>query len=626
MAAQSEKPAAPAEATETSSEPLVGAPSADGEPAPAAEPDPVVGQLLGGRYRVLERLAAGGMGTVYRAEHVGLRKEVALKLVNEEAGARPDHALRFLREAMLTSRIEHPNVISATDYGTFEDGTAFLAMSLVSGPTLASVMVVERPMRWPRAAEIGAQIADAIAAAQSQGIVHRDLKPENLVLQSMPDGTEVVKVLDFGIAKYARDSLAPPAAQPVQNATRVGLVVGTPGYMAPEQAVGKRADHRSDLYALGVLLWECVVGRKLWAFEDIQQLMAAQLNQAPPSVRRASGDPSIPDAFDSLVASLLAIRPELRPQSASDARDILRAIALSARGAAALEGSAPALPPNRRDLPTVVIERPGPPQRTGATEPAVQAAPAASTIEPNAPAQTTTTLPEADEVVTLPKHKLAGKLGLAALALLLVAATVALWPRPRTAEPESPSAKRAAAESEHEPAAVKAAPPPASAEVVASAPIAPPIEQASDPPQPSAASAATRIVARSAPAATAKTGAASGANAETLRASARKAFARKDFRNAARLYEQATGQAPNHAGAHAGLGASRLALGDAKAAIVSYRRAIELSPGSSGFHAALGRAYLVSGDRQRAIASYRKAVALDPTNQAAFAALAQLAP
>src|SRR3954452_12890027 len=115
----------------------------------ATDVDPLIGQLLGGRYRVIDRLAEGGMGMIYRAEHMALRKEVAIKLVQD--GANSDHAMRFLREAMLTSRIDHPNVISALDYGTFEDGTAYLVMSLVEGPTLARVMEIERPMSWVRA-------------------------------------------------------------------------------------------------------------------------------------------------------------------------------------------------------------------------------------------------------------------------------------------------------------------------------------------------------------------------------------------------------------------------------------------------------------------------------------------
>jgi serine/threonine-protein kinase len=576
--------------------------------ASESPPDPFVGQVLGGRYRMIERLAEGGMGTVYRAEHVGLCKEVAIKLVSDEGGVRPEHALRFLREAMVTSRIDHPNVISATDYGTFEDGTAFLAMTLATGPTLSSVMQVERPMRWNRAALIGSQIADAIAAAQEQGVVHRDLKPENLVLQPMPDGNDVVKVLDFGIAKYARDSLAPPSALGAQQATRVGVVVGTPGYMAPEQAVGKRADHRADLYAMGVILWECVVGRKLWAQDDIQQLMAAQLSETPPSVRSAADDASIPDAFDALVAALLARRPELRPQSAIEVRDLLRALVRDAPIDAAPASPAP--------LPTLtMVTEPGAAAPTRVIPRNVEAAvledPGPGPVDSDSDA-----MRGVEDALVVTRRPLGLALGLVALLLGAIALGVALWPKVGAHSPTGRIAKQAAPRVSM----------PASAPSAAVSPATPEGPRASEalaaPPHPEPSPKAhesndTRRARRAVPA---------EPSADELRASARTAFGKKDFQEAAQLYRRATEKAPAHAGGHAGLGASQLALGDPYLAVAAYRRAVELSPSSAGFHAALGRAYLAAGDRARATASYRQAFALDPSNQAARTALAHLAP
>ncbi|HEX2679365.1 MAG TPA: serine/threonine-protein kinase, partial [Polyangiales bacterium] len=209
--------------------------------------------------------------------------------------------------------------------------TAYLAMQLVRGPTLSKVLRDSRCLTWARAADIGAQIADALCAAQAQGIVHRDLKPDNVILATMPDGTELVKLLDFGIAKHARDSLAPPPMQRTQQVTRIGVVVGTLGYMAPEQAVGKRADHRSDLYALGALLWECLVGRRLWDSDDVQTLLAEQLNRAPRGVREMSGDTSIPDDLDQLISRLLEINPGDRPQHPAEVRDTLRGLVVAVK-------------------------------------------------------------------------------------------------------------------------------------------------------------------------------------------------------------------------------------------------------------------------------------------------------
>jgi serine/threonine protein kinase len=244
-----------------------------------------IGKVIADRYRVLELLGEGGMGAVYIAEHLTLQKQVALKVVHAEHAGNAELAARFAREAMATSRIDHPNVISALDFGTLPDGTAYLAVQLVRGPSLTKVLQAEGRLHWARAAEIGAQVADALCAAHGYGIVHRDLKPDNVLLQFLDDGGELVKVLDFGVAKFERDSLAPPSVRREPNVTQIGIVIGTPGYMAPEQAIGHPADHRADLYALGVILWEAIVGRPLWAAADLQTLVERQLSETPPRLR-----------------------------------------------------------------------------------------------------------------------------------------------------------------------------------------------------------------------------------------------------------------------------------------------------------------------------------------------------
>jgi len=715
--------------------------------AGAKDDDPLVGQLLGGRYRVLERLAVGGMGTVYRAEHLGLRKEVAIKLVNESGES--DHALRFLREAMLTSRIDHPNVVSALDYGTFDDGTAYLAMSLASGPTLTNVMSEDKPMAWTRAAEIGAQIADAVAAAGAQGIVHRDLKPENIVLQPSPDGSQCVKVLDFGIAKYARDSLAPPSAQKAQQVTRVGMMVGTPGYMAPEQVVGMRADYRADLYAIGVILWECVAGRKLWDFDDMRELFAKQLGQPAPSLRRTCENVSIPAEFDVLVASLLAIKPEGRPQSAAETRDRLRAlIAVQRTGQASAATPSPVTLRHQKPpaFPTALL---GPPQRSGATlkleemrillgSDATQRVQADSVdadvlsippfaVQFDTDAQLANTLLEKRVAITLltkrsaptllakrsparydaPQEDAAAssdgaladdasapiadaldalgaaekhaqgqpdpstsvapdsqyekggaarpvvkRLARAGILVVLLISGSALVVHlrsspapaasgahsarvPRTAAPQVGTSDAAplGAQSVQ---SVQSAPSPIPAELATIAPAElanPQVDRTAPRPARGASLHKAEVERRESFGTTQRAHATVSmqpskqviASAEQLRTTARAHFVRNEFRDAVRLYRLAVKRDPSNPGGHGGLGASLLALGDARAAIASYERAVALLPGSSGLHAALGRSYLVAGNRTRAIAAYRRAVALDPNNRTAFAALAQLA-
>jgi tetratricopeptide (TPR) repeat protein len=555
-------------------------------------------------------------------------------------------------------------------------------------------MKIDCPMSWTRAAKIGAQIADAVAAAQAQGIVHRDLKPENVVLQPMADGTEVVKVLDFGLAKYARDSMAPPQVRGAQHVTQLGVVVGTPGYMAPEQAVGMRADHRVDLYALGVMLWECVAGRRLWNSADVQRLLTTQLSSRPPLLRAECGDPSIPDAFELLVAELLATRPENRPQSAAETRDRLRALVeteqreLHARSEMPrLE--LPAIAPPPPDTDTVFVNaavmgwRAGALPRAadataGANEPQLKtdvfvpgavdeavgqpativgfrparmalgdAAPEAreSSQPQAAPAPVVESVPalqsaaELAEIIAVkPRASLRLYVALAALALAVL--SFALWAAhapdspssfssaPARAHSSRPSAEHGAASSLDATGAVPAQSPTVSGPA-ATAPHALPALSSAQP-------AATHALAETAPglrspASTKHDGLGAVARvsrepefANALRAKARAQFRNAEFELSAETYRLAIKTAPGYSGAYAGLGASQLALGDARGAIASYEQAIRRSPGTSGFHAALGRACLMIPDRARAVAEYRKAVALDPANEVASRALARL--
>ncbi|MET0344426.1 MAG: serine/threonine-protein kinase [Polyangiales bacterium] len=323
---------------------------------------PLIGQVIAERYQVVELLAEGGMGAVYIAEHLTLHKEVALKVVHPEHAGNEELIARFAREAMATSRIDHPNVISAMDFGKLPDGTAYLAVQLVRGPSLTRVLKAERKLAWPRAWGVGAQFADALDAAHGHHIIHRDLKPDNVLLQYRDDGSEVVKVLDFGVAKFAPESKVPLVAR--RDVTQVGMVVGTPGYMAPEQTIGNPADERSDLYALGVILWEALMGEPLWIAEDLQGLVEKQMSETPRAVREV--DAEIPEDFEALVAALLSRRAEERPSSAAQVRDVLRAFA--AQGAVTADFERPRWRTGERPVPTKVraptSDRPPAPKST----------------------------------------------------------------------------------------------------------------------------------------------------------------------------------------------------------------------------------------------------------------------
>jgi hypothetical protein len=285
-----------------------------------------LGRVIDERYRITERLGEGGMGAVFVAEHLKLRKLVALKVIRAELAGNGEVAARFAREAMTTAQFEHPHVASAIDFGTLPEGGAYLVMQLVRGQSLRDLLDAQGALRWQMACELIAQVADALSAARLVGIVHRDLKPENILVETREDGSFLAKILDFGIAHVVPAQLehAPGRESAL---TRIGTVMGTPGYMSPEQAVGDRVDHRTDLYALGVVLWECLVGRPLWDGSDVASIITKQLREDVPHLRETGLDALVPRGLDLLVQRLCARSPEARPEHASLVRDELRELA-----------------------------------------------------------------------------------------------------------------------------------------------------------------------------------------------------------------------------------------------------------------------------------------------------------
>jgi serine/threonine-protein kinase len=286
-----------------------------------------IGRVIDERYKVEQLLGQGGMGAVFLAEHVKLQKKVALKVILPQFAGNGEVAERFAREAMASAKLEHPHVASALDYGTLPEGGAYLVMQFARGPSLRRVEDEDANKRnWRYACEVGAQIADALSAAHAAGIVHRDLKPENVILEPRDDGSELVKVLDFGIARVI-DSAG--EATGLTKLTRVGTIIGTPGYMSPEQALGETVDARADLYALGVILWEVCAGRELWGGEhEITALVTKQLTTEPAHINTIATD--VPAELDALIHRLLARDKNERPERAGEVRDVLRRIAFTA--------------------------------------------------------------------------------------------------------------------------------------------------------------------------------------------------------------------------------------------------------------------------------------------------------
>ncbi len=275
----------------------------------------MIGRVIDGRYRIEKLLGQGGMGAVFIAEHVRLQKKVALKVIAAEHAGNEELAERFAREAMVTAKLTHPHVASAIDFNVMPGGGAYLVMELAPGRPLGKI-IATRP--GPElACEVGAQIADALAAAHALGIAHRDLKPGN-VLVAERDANLHATVLDFGLAGVGASTAS-------ERLTRIGTVLGTPGYMAPEQAVGDSPDARADIYALGVLLWEATTGRRLFVFDDFAGFLAAQTGTTPPLLRQLA--PSAPRELEELVARMLVKDRSQRFPWVTAARDVLRGIA-----------------------------------------------------------------------------------------------------------------------------------------------------------------------------------------------------------------------------------------------------------------------------------------------------------
>lgn len=307
-------------------------------------PNALIGQTLGGRYLVTSLIGSGGMGAVYRAEHIQLQKPVALKVLNAEMAQHREAALRFEREAMVSARIMHPHVVSANDSGRLPDGSLYLVLEFVQGRSLRQLIEQEGRLPIPRAVAIAGQIAEALAAAHAAEIVHRDLKPGNVMLLARESNAEFVKVLDFGLARVVGQPSSGEAL------TRTGAVFGTPEYMSPEQARGEVVDHRADLYALGVILYELLTGKPPFQAQELVAVLIKHLQEAPPPL-----PPDIPEPLARYVMSLLEKQPSQRP---SDALSVVKTL----RRLVPATFSVP--PPNSSPLAAAPTTRPPAAQRS----------------------------------------------------------------------------------------------------------------------------------------------------------------------------------------------------------------------------------------------------------------------
>ncbi|RMH43061.1 MAG: serine/threonine protein kinase [Deltaproteobacteria bacterium] len=333
-------------------------PSASQPLAQAEPPDPMIGVVIDRRYRVLSKIGEGGMGQVYKCEHVGLKKQMAVKLLRTEIVSNPEAVQRFHQEAQSASSIGHRNIIDISDVGSLPDGRVYMCMELLDGQPMSDL--IRRPLDPARILHILIQTCDGLAAAHRHGIVHRDMKPENIFV-TVRDGMEVPKLLDFGIAKVTGNDGQ-------NNLTRTGTIFGTPYYMAPEQALGQPVDHRADIYSLGVILYEAFTGSVPFKAESFMAILTQHITtepMPPEQMAAQNGWPQPPPPVVAIIQRCMRKEPAERYASMDELKaaliDAYRAVAgpgmsayLDAQRASAAYGGTPSGAAYAPPMPTPV--------------------------------------------------------------------------------------------------------------------------------------------------------------------------------------------------------------------------------------------------------------------------------
>ena len=298
------------------------------------EPTNLSGSTIDQRFHILSRIGAGGMSEVYKAEHIILQKIVAIKVLHKQQEAQ-DHGIeRFQQEAKAISTLDHPNIVKVYAFGASETDQLYLVMDYLEGKSLAEILSAEGHLSWDRATNLVRQIAEGLEQAHSRGIVHRDLKPSNIIIQIDEAGCELVKIVDFGIAKLTVDS-----GKEIKKLTHDGNTCGSPPYMSPEQCMGEVADARADVYSLGVMTYELLIGKRPISGRSSMETMQNHLNQTPPLFSMVEAKHDIPKSLEAIVRKCLEKDPDYRYQNMHDLKADLNQVGTSSKKETLLEST-----------------------------------------------------------------------------------------------------------------------------------------------------------------------------------------------------------------------------------------------------------------------------------------------
>ena len=311
--------------------------------------DPLIGRVFDGKYRLDERLGGGGMGTVYRATHLLIERAVAVKVLSQRFVGDETAQQRFRREARASGRMQHPNAVMVNDFGATDDGWLYIVMELLEGQTLRDLLAHEAPLDPARSVSLMLQACAAVGAAHDAGLIHRDLKPANIFIEHRPNLPATVKVLDFGVAKFAVEE----HDDDYKTLTQVGAIIGTPRYMSPEQCSGAAPlTPASDVYSLGIILYEMLTGAVPFSADTPLAVALKQVSEPPRRPREIVA--STPIELERVVLHALAKEPRARPADANELRRELHDIAVEL----GLEHSDSTLSPSMADLRNAGTESP----------------------------------------------------------------------------------------------------------------------------------------------------------------------------------------------------------------------------------------------------------------------------